>query len=104
MKNVPPMPGEEGSTTGLPTAAGNDSTIKKTLKETAVAAERELIDPFLLWDYNGRAAWQWLELASEQCEVGNRLPQPRREPRVEHVRQSAGRKRQIFCVKSLREG
>ena len=33
-----------------------DPEIKKTLMETAVTAERELIDPFLQWRYNGRPA------------------------------------------------
>jgi hypothetical protein len=37
-------------------AAAKDATIKKTLTETAVATERELIPPFLQWHYNGRSA------------------------------------------------
>jgi hypothetical protein len=59
MKNVPPLPGEEGLYNwigSLLTAAENDPAIKKTLKETAVAAEREMIEPFLQWKYNGRPA------------------------------------------------
>jgi hypothetical protein len=59
MKRVPPLPGEEalyhwiGSVLA---AAANDSEIKRTLKETAIAAEREMITPFLQWRYNGRPA------------------------------------------------
>jgi hypothetical protein len=37
-------------------AAAKDPEIKKTLKETAVEAEREMITPFLQWRYNGRPA------------------------------------------------
>ena len=33
-----------------------DPKIKKTLTETAVAAERELIQPLFQWRYNGRPA------------------------------------------------
>ncbi|MGA2404798.1 MAG: DUF1254 domain-containing protein [Syntrophobacteraceae bacterium] len=59
MKQVPPLPGEEalyrwiGS---LLEAADKDPAIRQTLKEIAVAAERELISPFLQWRYNGRPA------------------------------------------------
>jgi hypothetical protein len=37
-------------------AAEKNPEIKKTLTETAVASERELIDPFFQWRNNGRAA------------------------------------------------
>jgi len=59
MKQVPPMPGEEALYNWIGSvleAAANDPAIKKTLTETAVATERELIDPFLLWHNNGRPA------------------------------------------------
>jgi hypothetical protein len=59
MKNVPPLPGEEALYNWIGSvleAAAKDSEIKKTLKETAVAANREMITPFLQWRYNGRAA------------------------------------------------
>jgi hypothetical protein len=58
MKQVPPLPGEEalykwiGSVLG---AADKDPEIKKTLKETAVEAERELIAPLFQWRNNGRS-------------------------------------------------
>jgi hypothetical protein len=59
MKQVPPMPGEEALYNWIGSvleAAANDPAIKKTLTETAVATEREMIDPFLLWHNNGRPA------------------------------------------------
>jgi hypothetical protein len=37
-------------------AAAKDPRIKQTLTETAAAAEREIIDPFFQWRYNGRPA------------------------------------------------
>jgi len=59
MKSVPPLPGEEALYKWIGSvldAAAKDPKIIQTLKETAVAAEREMIDPFLQWRYNGRAA------------------------------------------------
>jgi len=59
MKSVPPLPGEEALYNWIGSvleAAAKDPAIKKTLTETAVAAERELISPFFQWRNNGRAA------------------------------------------------
>jgi hypothetical protein len=59
MKLVPPLPGEEALYKWIGSvleAAAKDLEIRKTLKETAIAAERELIDPFFLWRNNGRPA------------------------------------------------
>jgi hypothetical protein len=59
MKHVPPLPGEEALYKWIGSvldAAAKDPEIMKTLKETAVAAERELIDPYFLWRNNGRPA------------------------------------------------
>ena len=59
MKQVPPLPGEEALYNWIGSvleAAAKDPAIKQTLKETAVAAEREMIDPFFQWRYNGRPA------------------------------------------------
>jgi len=53
------MPGEEALYNWIGsvlTAADKDPQIKQTLKEAAVEAEREMIDPFFLWRNNGRAA------------------------------------------------
>ncbi len=60
MKQVPPMPGEEALYKWIGSvleAAAKDPAIKRTLKETAVAAEREMITPVLMrWRLNGRPA------------------------------------------------
>jgi hypothetical protein len=59
MKQVPPLPGEEALYNWIGSvldAAAKDSEIKQTLKETAVAAEREVIAPLFQWRYNGRPA------------------------------------------------
>jgi hypothetical protein len=56
MKQVPPLPGEEGLYQWIGSvlqAAAKDPEIKKVLTETAVASERELITPLLQWRYNG---------------------------------------------------
>lgn len=59
MKSVPPLPGEEALYKWIGSvleAADKNPEIKKTLTETAVASERELIDPFFQWRNNGRPA------------------------------------------------
>jgi hypothetical protein len=59
MKSVPPMPGEEALYKWIGSvleAAEKDPQIKQTLKETAIAAERDLIAPYFQWRNNGRAA------------------------------------------------
>jgi hypothetical protein len=59
MKQVPPMPGEEALYNWIGSvleAAAKDPQIKQTLKDTAIAAASEMIDPFLLWRNNGRPA------------------------------------------------
>jgi hypothetical protein len=86
MKAVPPLPDEEALYKWIGSvleAAAKDPEIKKTLTETAIASERELISPFFQLQRPCRR--QRLELAGEQCAVGHRLPQPRRHRQVEHV-------------------
>jgi hypothetical protein len=59
MKSVPPLPGEEALYKWIGSvldAAAGDPKIKQTLKEAAVTAEHDLIDPFFQWRNNGRAA------------------------------------------------
>jgi hypothetical protein len=59
MKSVPPLPGEEALYKWIGSvleAAAKDPAVMQTLQETAVAADREMIAPFLQWRYNGRAA------------------------------------------------
>ena len=51
-EEVPPLPGEEALYKWISSvleAADKDPAIKQTLKETAVAADREMIDPLLQW-------------------------------------------------------
>ncbi len=59
MKSVPPLPGEEALYKWIGSvldAAAKDPAIKKTLTDTAIAAESELISPFFQWKNNGRPA------------------------------------------------
>jgi hypothetical protein len=59
MKQVPPLPGEEALYNWISSvleAADKDPEIKRTLKETADAADGEMITAFLQWRYNGRSA------------------------------------------------
>ena len=59
MKLVPPMPGEEALYKWIGSvldAAAKDPQIKKTLQETAVSAEKELITPLFQWRNNGAPA------------------------------------------------
>ena len=59
MKQVPPLPGEEALYKWIGSvldAAAKDPAIMQTLKETAVAAENEMLPPFLQWSNNGRPA------------------------------------------------
>jgi len=59
MKEVPPLPGEEAIYKWISSvldAAAKDPELKKELAETAVAADKDLIDPFFQWKYNGRSA------------------------------------------------
>ena len=93
MKQVPPLPGEEALYNWIGSvldAAAKDPEIKQTLKETAVAAERETDRPVLAVALQRPSRRQRLELAGEQCRVGNRLPQSHRHRQVEHVRQPPG--------------
>ena len=93
MKEVPPLPGEEALYKWIGSvldAADNDPGVKQTLKETAIAAERELIEPFFQWRNNGRAAGNGWNSPVNNARMGNRLPQPHRDRQVEHVRQPAG--------------
>ena len=57
MKSIPPLPGEEALYKWISSvldAAANDPAIRQTLKDTAIAAEHELIPPFFQWRHNGR--------------------------------------------------
>ena len=59
MKAVPPLPGEESLYEWISSvleAADKDPTVKQTLKETAVASEKEMLPTLLQWRHNGRSA------------------------------------------------
>src|SRR4029450_8665713 len=59
MKQVPPMPGEEALYKWIGSvldAAAKDPKVMKTLRETALAADPELIAPLMWWRYNGQPA------------------------------------------------
>jgi hypothetical protein len=59
LETVPPLPGEEAlyaQFRQLMNAAKADPEIKKLLVETAVQTEKEAIQPFFQWKYNGRPA------------------------------------------------
>jgi len=59
MKQVPPLPGEESLyrwITSVLEAAEKDPALMQTLKETAVAADNEMLPALHQWRHNGRAA------------------------------------------------
>ncbi|VVN82626.1 hypothetical protein PS726_01210 [Pseudomonas fluorescens] len=59
MKQVPPLPGEESLYRWIISvleAAEKDPAIMQTLKEAAVAADKDMLPAFLQWRHNGRAA------------------------------------------------
>ena len=72
MKHVPPLPGEEALYDWIGSvleAAEKDPEIKQTLKQTAAAAEREMIAPLFSGATTG-ARRQRLELAVNNAEWG----------------------------------
>ena len=68
MKQVPPLPGEEGLYQWIGSvlqAAAKDPEIKKVLADTAVASERELISPLFRWRYNGGSVGNgWISIGA----------------------------------------
>jgi hypothetical protein len=59
LDTVPPLPGEEAlykQFRSILDAAARDPAIKKALVDTAVETERDVIEPFRQWKYNGRPA------------------------------------------------
>jgi hypothetical protein len=59
MKQVPPMPGEESLykwITSVLDAAAKDPEVMRTLRETALAADQELVAPMMRWRVNGQPA------------------------------------------------
>jgi hypothetical protein len=59
MKQVPPMPGEEALYKWIGSvldAAAKDPEVMNTLRETAFAADKELVAPMMQWRYDGQPA------------------------------------------------
>ncbi len=59
MQQVPPLPGEESLYKWIGSvldAAAKDPEVMKTLHETALAADQELVAPMMQWRYNGQPA------------------------------------------------
>jgi hypothetical protein len=59
LQKVPPLPGEKAAYSMIRAvldAAGKDPHVKQTLKETAIASEKELISPLVQWKLNGPPA------------------------------------------------
>jgi len=73
MKQVPPMPGEEalykliGSVLD---AAAKDPEVMKTLRETAFAADKELVAPMMQWRYDGQPAGNGWTVAYNNAAFG----------------------------------
>jgi len=74
LKRVPPMPGEESlyaMINSVLDAAAKDPEIKKTLTETAVASEKELIAPLFDWRNNGGPAGNGWNTQANAAQWGN---------------------------------
>ena len=73
MKQVPPMPGEEALYKWIGSmldAAAKDPEVMKTLRETAFAADQELVAPMMQWRYNGQPAGNGWTSASNNAAFG----------------------------------
>lgn len=73
MKNVPPLPGEEALyalINSVLQAAENDSDVNKTLKETAIQADKDLIEPLKQWRLNGPPAGNGWYSAKNNSQFG----------------------------------
>ena len=73
LDDVAPLPGEEAIYANfrqLMNAAHADPAIAKLLTETAVASERELVQPFFAWRHNGRPAGNNWNRSTHNAEFG----------------------------------
>ena len=73
MKEVPPMPGEEAIYQQIRVvldAAAKDPEVMKTLRETALATDQELVAPMMQWRYNGQPAGNGWTSASNNAAFG----------------------------------
>ncbi len=73
MKQVPPMPGEEGlykQIGNLLDAAAKDPQVMQTIKETALATDERMVAPMMQWRYNGQPAGNGWTSASNNAAWG----------------------------------
>ena len=73
MKQVPPMPGEEALYKWIGSvldAAAKDPEVMKTLRETAFAADKELVAPMMQWRYDGQPAGNGWTVAYNNAAFG----------------------------------
>lgn len=73
LKNVPPLPGEQGiysTVNAVLDAADKDPAIKAILKETAIASDKELIMPLKQWELNGPSAGNGWFSAKNNAQFG----------------------------------
>jgi len=74
LDSVPPLPGEEalyGQFRVLLDAAAKDVAIKKAVTEAAIETEREVVDPFLEWQRNGRPAGNGWNRSTNNARFGH---------------------------------
>lgn len=73
MKEVPPLPGEEALYRWIASvweAAAKNPDTKKALIESFAAAEKELVEPFFQFQYNGRAVGNGWTVPANAAEWG----------------------------------
>jgi hypothetical protein len=73
LDKVPPLPGEEAMYANfrqLLEAAKADPAIAKVLMETAIASEKEIVQPFFEWRHNGRPAGNNWNRSTHNAEFG----------------------------------
>jgi hypothetical protein len=73
LDDVPPLPGEEALYANfrqLMNAAHADPAIAKLLTDTAIASERDIVQPFFQWRHNGRPAGNNWNRSTHNAEFG----------------------------------
>ena len=81
IKNVPPLPGEEALYALIKSvvqSAENDSEVKKTLKQTAIQTEKDLIEPLKQWRFNGPPAGNGWYSARNNSQFGPTISREQR--------------------------
>jgi hypothetical protein len=73
LDDVPPLPGEEAMYANfrqLMNAAHADPALAKLLTDTAVASEKEIVQPFFQWKHNGRPTGNNWNRSTHNAEFG----------------------------------